>query len=190
VLIDGFWEVYGTILLMVIGFWCLTMCLGEMASALPFNGGMYGFIRLTMGSFAGFIVGATETLQNVLCVSVSVHPLGEMLTELTGSPRHYEPIYWVIFYALALMICLSGDRVLWSFIRVFGALFLVLTAVYIFGSIGVADFEKYVVHSSTDPVFRTVQLVQVLPSAAWFFIGMESLPLVGMSAVDVSVTSP
>jgi ethanolamine permease len=190
---DGFWEVYATLLLIAVGYWCLTVCLAEMASALPFNGGMYGFIRLTCGSFAGFVVGTTEAFQNILFVTVSVLPLGEMLTDLTGWPRSFEPLYWLLFYALTLSLCISGDRFLWIFIRVFGALFLVLMAVYLLGSVGVADFHKYVVRGSDSrsrlTVFRGLYMLKELPSAAWYFIGIESLPLVGVVAIDVSASA-
>ncbi len=37
-LVDGFWEVVCGLIVMAIGYWCLTLCLAEMATALPFNG--------------------------------------------------------------------------------------------------------------------------------------------------------
>lgn len=34
----GFWEFIFAMLMMCLGYWCLTLCISEMASALPFNG--------------------------------------------------------------------------------------------------------------------------------------------------------
>lgn len=41
----------------------LATCLGELASALPFSGGIYGYVRLTIGRNAAIIAALLQTIR-------------------------------------------------------------------------------------------------------------------------------
>lgn len=152
---------------------------------------MYGFIRLTIGSHFGFLVGCSEALQNILCVATTVQPIGAMITEMAQRPASYEPIYWILFYISFLCICTANGKTFWIFNRIMASVFLILVLVYIFGSIPYLNYEKYAYrdHEFTkngEYYLDGFGMLQMLPNVAWYYMGVECLPLAGAVLTDVS----
>ena len=107
----GFWEVFGTMFILLTSTGCLMLCIAEMTAALPFSGGTYGVVRVTLGDLLGYLVGTCEVLQNVLYVAFTVGALAKYLTIMTGYDNRFEPLYWVVFY-LTIGIITSNHRTL------------------------------------------------------------------------------
>ncbi len=149
---------------------------------------MYGFIRATTGPYYGFVVGCCEAMQNIVYVSATAIPLAEMLVYGTGLSTAYEPMLWIIFYVSSMAINIIGGEVFWKFNLIIGMVSLLLILIYIFGTISYGDFDRYVASSriTRDQPFDGEGMMQSLPLAAWFFIGVESLPLCGRDCSDVS----
>lgn len=186
----GFWEFFVCIIVTGTAYLIMILSLAEMSSALPFNGGMYGFIRLAIGPYIGFLVGCCETLSNILCVSTTVLPLGWMITEMTGLPVEYEPIYWIVFYATALYITISGGKVFWRFNAFICCLTILTLFIFFLGTTQYLDYSKYATRSHPFSkglyVFQGYKMLQQLPNATWFYQGVEYLPLAGSTVADVS----
>eukprot|EP00601_Ochromonadales_sp_CCMP2298_P033122 CAMPEP_0173372878 /NCGR_PEP_ID=MMETSP1144-20121109/28170_1 /TAXON_ID=483371 /ORGANISM="non described non described, Strain CCMP2298" /LENGTH=694 /DNA_ID=CAMNT_0014324957 /DNA_START=39 /DNA_END=2125 /DNA_ORIENTATION=+ len=91
-------------------FICLTLCQAEMTSMLPFSGGSYGFARVTLGPFVGFIVGYMEALSNFMfTVEVAEH-FGYLVQIMMGSTSQLRPVYWLFFYIPAVSLLVSGSK--------------------------------------------------------------------------------
>eukprot|EP01040_Poterioochromonas_malhamensis_P001405 gene1405-biopygen183 len=54
----GIYALWFNLLFSASGFICLSLCMGEMSSALPFSGGVFGFVRAALGPFFGFMVAS------------------------------------------------------------------------------------------------------------------------------------
>lgn len=46
-----------------VAFTLLLLCIGELASTIPFSGGTYGFVRVALGRQMGFIAGIMELVE-------------------------------------------------------------------------------------------------------------------------------
>lgn len=175
----GFWNCFGAVMITGTGYLCLCTCLAEMVSALPFSGGAYGFVRMSVGPFLGFLAGCCESIQMILYVASSVIPLGEMLTSIFGTSVWIEPIWWIIFYITSLAINLFGASVFWRFNRFIGITSLALILLYIIISIPNARFTDYAINGNDVPQseMKPVNFFEYLPQATWLFIGVEMIPL-------------
>lgn len=202
----GYWEGFLILMLTSIGFYTLILCMAEMNSTLPFPGrsfphhiplnlpltfsdpgGSYGFVRVCMGPFIGYIVGCCEALQNIAYVSAAVLPFGQMLTLALQTPVEYEPIWWTFFYVTAIGINVIGGWTFWKFNIVIGVASLIISIIYIFGTIQYGDFDKYSEGATlSNYTFDGYRFMQLLPVGSWWYIGVESLPLVSNDCPHVS----
>jgi amino acid transporter len=62
---------------------CLVSSAAEMTAALPFAGGAWAFARVTIGFYAGFLIGVSEWLEYVFYVSTTTIVIGTMCTEVS-----------------------------------------------------------------------------------------------------------
>ena len=126
----GFWEVFGAMFILLTSTGCLMLCIAEMTAALPFSGGTYGVVRVTLGDLPGYLVGTCEVLQNVLYVAFTVGALAKYVTIMTGYDNKFEPLYWVVFY-LTIGIITSNHRTLfWRSVWLFGVFMCVMLLLY------------------------------------------------------------
>eukprot|EP01033_Poteriospumella_lacustris_P002322 gene2322-biopygen1008 len=69
----------------------LAVCFAELTSVVPFAGGSFGFCRAALGPFWGFMVGASEVLENIMKVHKNL-PRALVL----GTLFSYGLIFWVV----------------------------------------------------------------------------------------------
>jgi amino acid transporter len=186
----GIWEFFSSTVCIGVAYLCLALCLSEMSTSLPFSSGIYGFVRVTISPFWGFMVALCEVIQTILYVASTVIPLGGTITEATGFPMAYEPLYWFIFFLLTISINIfSTETIFWRFITVLASISLILMLIYVLGSLGQVDFNEYATANNhtadgdiddsegEQEVFLPETMVQNLPLSCWFFVGIEILPL-------------
>ena len=161
----------------------LTLCLAEMSSMLPFSGGSYGFARVTMGTYPGYMVGASESLQYIMYTAASVELLGSCVTKALRVHASYGAFVWVTFYVSATAV-LSGraDR-FWGCSTALGVLTMGFLLVYIFVTPAANEdvgFEEYAQEGGEAKPFGQdmMTLMRYLPYSCWFFVGIECIPLV------------
>eukprot|EP01100_Stratorugosa_tubuloviscum_P000531 TRINITY_DN1118_c1_g1_i4.p1 TRINITY_DN1118_c1_g1~~TRINITY_DN1118_c1_g1_i4.p1 ORF type:complete len:161 (-),score=48.52 TRINITY_DN1118_c1_g1_i4:35-517(-) len=65
----GFGSFLIATIVITIMYWCFVLSLSEMASALPFSGGAYGYARATMGKTVGYCVGIAESTEYIFTVA-------------------------------------------------------------------------------------------------------------------------
>jgi amino acid transporter len=177
-LVAGAGSALVSFLLMGSGYTCLCLCVSEMSSALPFSGGSYGMARCILGNYMGFLLGCAETIEYIFYVAASTITLGVMITDLAPSMLGYEPVIWVLFYAVSMVIYIFGGRAFWTFNRVIAVVSVFVVFFYLACSWGYVDFRAYApAEDVADPWFvgGAYAFVSAFPLSAWFFVGVETL---------------
>ncbi|KDO17307.1 hypothetical protein SPRG_17114 [Saprolegnia parasitica CBS 223.65] len=87
-----------------------------------------------------------------------------------------QPVLWLLIYAAALSVHLVGGQLFWRVNRMLAFVSLVIIGVYVVGcfSFHTTDLTAF---SDERHEFDTRQVLHVLPTTAWFFVGIESLNL-------------
>eukprot|EP01038_Epipyxis_sp_PR26KG_P008018 gene8018-10866_t len=209
-LVSGFWTLFTALLVMGSGYLCLSLCMAEMMSSLPFAGGAYGFVRLMMSPFIGgaygfvrlmmspfigYMIGCCESIEYIFYVVASVYPLGQSITYIFNGSTSYEPLYWFAFFVISLAIQITGGNVFWKFNSAIAVISLVVMVIYVCATVSNCDFEKNVtnnqsIHDSTETTAIIQQFLYCLPFCAWFFVGIESVSLSGDHAVNAAADLP
>lgn len=185
-LVTGFWGSVVCMLFSGVGYVCFAACMAEMAGTLPFSGGVYGFVRAFLGPLSGYIVSRFEIIMVICYVAILVQSLGTFPTSAGISSKEMEPAWWLFFYVTAVGIASVGCNYVeyWAFIRLIGAVSLLLLLIYIFGSFASVDFHTYANAEENDfePDFYMVHIFH----CAGMFRGVQFLPLISMKVNDVS----
>eukprot|EP01038_Epipyxis_sp_PR26KG_P007190 gene7190-9808_t len=194
-LVSGFWTFFTAWAIMGSGYLCLCLCIAEMMSSLPFAGGAYGFVRLMMSPFVGYMIGCCESIEYIFYVVSSVYPLGQLITLIFDGPTEYEPLYWFLFFAISLAVQITGGNLFWKFNSVLAIVSITIMVFYTFATISHCDFDKNItknqtIHDSTDSPTIIKEFMYCLPLCAWFFVGIESVSLSGDHAIDAAINLP
>ncbi len=167
--------------------------MGEMTSALPFSGGIFGFVRAASGPYYGFIVACFETL---FCLSISivgVHACVEIL-EATGLiDSSLNPLVICLLYGFNLLVNLIGGKPFWTFVGLAGFVTFVLVMIFILGTaIDVKTSSvSYVVNCAR---YDQKQPTNVVLAQRWItifqFQGLQYLPLLSEYTQDPRKSIP
>jgi len=181
---QGFWSTIASLFFNGIGYVCFAACMAEMASTLPFSGGIYGFVRAFVDPFSGYLVSRFEIAMIICYVACLVISIGTFPTSAGVSPKEYEPLWWLFFFATSTGIALIGCNYTeyWMFIRLIGGLSLLLLVIFILGSFSYVDYDQF--HTIAEPV--DVNTFTRIYQCAGMFRGVQYLPLVSVKLADVS----
>eukprot|EP01033_Poteriospumella_lacustris_P010983 gene10983-7818_t len=180
---EGFWKFFVSMLLVGTGYLCLTLCLAEMTSMMPFAGGSFGYVRCTLGPVTGYLVGCCEAAEYILYVASAVVEIGRLLTVITELSPSFEPLYWISFYAISLVIQMKGGRTFWRFNAVIAIITLLLIVMYCLASLPNVNFAKFAISDSDhEPGTRHLgrmfeEIFHFFPLVSWFYVGVESMTL-------------
>src|ERR1700692_3231286 len=88
----------------------LGLCCGiaEMSPALPHAGGAYSFARTAMGPWGGYITGLAENMEYILTPATIVVGIGGYLGAMLGTPKSFEPLWWLVSYAVFVALNIWG----------------------------------------------------------------------------------
>lgn len=196
-LANGFGSmVYATIIIAVM-YLGLTFSIAEMSPALPHTGGAYSFARTSMGPWAGYITGIAENIEFVLTPAVIVYFIGTYLSAIFDTPVAFQPIYWVLCYALFVWLNIVGVELSFRVTVVVTLLALACLIVF-FISVAVSgkfDFSHWALNVSPDGAelpdgggpflpMGVGGILSTLPFAVWLFLAIEQLPLAAEEAHD------
>jgi len=182
----------GVIAVMYLG---LTFSIAEMASALPHTGGAYSFSRTAMGPWGGFLTGLAENVEYVLTPAVIVFFVGTYLSSIFGTPPAWQPLYWIVAYAIFVTLNVSGVALSFRVTVVVTLLALGCLAVFWISALGVADFDRWALNIGPGGIelpegggpllpFGWNGVLAALPFAVWLFLAIEQLPLAAEESVD------
>jgi ethanolamine permease len=189
----GFWMLFFEIVFTGTGYICLSLCMAEMSSALPFSGGIFGFVRASTGPFYGYIVACTELLFNTLYVVLMVDPIADLPVTTGLVSESAVPAVFFGIYAFLLCICVLGGKPFWSFNMLFGICSLLLILIYVLGTLcrtgspSEVNFSRFA--QSSIP-FTFINALKYRQSGAHQFLGVHYLPLASANLKDPKTQLP
>eukprot|EP01033_Poteriospumella_lacustris_P016793 gene16793-biopygen7552 len=117
------------------------MCFAELSSIVAFAGGSFGYCRAALGPFWGFMVGASEMLQNFMYVIATVMVFAHTCTMLFASTRLLEPLWMALAYAMIFGVHLRGGMLFWYTVMVSGGVTVLLIVMFCCGAMKTINVE-------------------------------------------------
>ena len=188
----GFGSYLISTLLMGIAYACLCLCNAEITSALPFAGGAYGISRVTLGLYAGFIVGILEACEYIAYVASSALVLSDLVCLTSMTSPTLIPVYSLIFFIVAVSIHIGGGRWFWWSSSTLAILSIVILLIYNLGSLNRTNIlytSSLSTTGSTEQAYfigGVTSFIKVTPLAAWWYVGIEALNLGSPFVANVS----
>ncbi|OQR88946.1 Amino Acid-Polyamine-Organocation (APC) Family, partial [Achlya hypogyna] len=169
----------------------------EVSGKIAFSGGSYGLTRITLGFYAGFLVGFLELLEYIASASVSVSYVAEFLATEFDIGEAYLPLMWFIFYIVFITIFHLRGKYVWSFMVVFALACIAPSVLLVVTNLHHADLGRYgglVDNSTGSVVWASGTLSSAyftwLPYTSWAYAGVECLTLVTSMTTDPKDTIP
>ena len=170
----------------------LALCIAEMASVIPFAGGSFGYVRCTLGPFWGYLVGASELIQNFFFGCALVREFGrnaEIAFDATHDVNVRPKTYAAFYIALLLAHCVGGSFY-WRSVNLFGLLTIGVIMMFLIESFHDYDLKRYGFYQSdgfdADHVIFLRRLHYLIPP----FMGMQILPLTSERVIEVRKNMP
>lgn len=183
----------------------LCYCLAEMSPALPHTGAAYSFARSAMGPWGGYITGLAENIEYVITPAVITFFIGAYMGGIFGTPDAYQPIWWIVFYGIFLVLNLLGVELSFRVSVIVTLLALAILAVFYVSAIPHFDFNRWALNIGVGPDGAPVELPEgggefmpfgiggvfaALPFAVWLYLAIEQLPLAAEESHDPKKDMP
>lgn len=153
-------------------------------------GGNYGYARATLGIFPGYIVGVCETFSFIVNGASVVFYFGSTMSFIFDTDYSFEPLYWLIIYAVVLVPLLQNGEWFWKTNAAIGLLVFAILLIFYLGypSSVDSDFLRHT-HSSNLPYFHHgfEGFWRILSIPTIFFLGIEIVPLSSEEVIQVSL---
>ena len=192
----GFGGMFLAVAIMTVMYAGLCLSIAEMSAALPHSGGAYSFARTAMGRWGGYLTGLAENMEYILTPATIVVGIGGYLGAIFGTPKSFEPLWWLAAYALFVILNVRGVELAFRFsVFIAGAALLVL-AVFWVAAIPHLDFTRFALDVPPAPGRSTFLpqgipgILACLPFALWLYLGIEQLPLAAEESHDPSRDMP
>lgn len=150
--------------------------MGEMTSALPFSGGIFGFVRAATGPYYGFIVACLEV---IFCLSyvIGVHQYCTVIPVTAGFIDISDmPNLIGIFYGFNLFLNLLGGKPYWIIVCLAGFAIFFLLLSFLFGTL--IDVNKaninFIDNCRTTKHATFAAIMEERPFAVAQFQGLQS----------------
>jgi ethanolamine permease len=157
-------------------------CTSELSSTFPFPGGTYGLARCTLGFYPGYVVGCCEIFYYVMSFCFNNVAIVYILTQFYPVLDDYALLILLLLIFSEIGICGYSRRVLWTSIAVLATFIVVLNFSYIFGSLGVVDFNRYAYSATSGGqlslfVGSGFNVLKNIPTLLCTFVGTEYVNL-------------
>jgi ethanolamine permease len=196
-LAQGFGSMFIATIVIAIMYLGLTFSLAEMSPALPHTGGAYSFARTAIGPWAGYVTGIAENIEFVLTPAVIVFFIGSYLSAIFGTPPAFQPVYWILAYALFVSLNVFGVELSFKVTVTVTLLALAVLAVF-YVSVLASDqfgFARWALNLGPDGAELPNGggswlpngiggVLAALPFAVWLFLAIEQLPLAAEESHD------
>jgi ethanolamine permease len=104
-------------------------------------GGGYGLARVTLGFYAGFMVGCCEIMEYIIYTADTCLSLNDLIVQATHLDKKFSPIIWLIFYVSAVTVHCVGGKVFWRVSNILAFLSITIIVIYCLGSLKFVDFR-------------------------------------------------
>ncbi|MGO4387433.1 amino acid permease [Microvirga sp. 2YAF29] len=196
-LANGFGSMFFAAIIIAIMYLGLTFSIAEMSPALPHTGGAYSFARTSMGPWAGYITGIAENIEFVLTPAVIVFFIGSYLSAIFGTAPEFQPVYWVLCYALFVGLNIIGVELSFKVTVTVTVLALACLVVFYVSVLlsGQFDFSRWALNIGSDGAelpngggpflpMGIAGIFATMPFAVWLFLAIEQLPLAAEETHD------
>jgi ethanolamine permease len=187
--VGGFGGLAIGTLLMAVMYVCMVYSIAELSAALPHTGGFYSFTRNAFGPVGGFICGVTDTIEYVITPAVVVFFIGSYMQTLI--PTVPVPVWWVLFYAVFVLINIRGVELTLKVGLVVTAIAAAILVIFGIAALFSGKFQGDLLFNippaSGQPnwlPFGWGGVFKSLPYAIWFYLAIEQLPLAAEEAHD------
>jgi len=190
----GFGGLLVATIIIAVMYFGLCFSIAEMSPAQPHTGGAYSFARSAMGPWGGFITGVAESIEYIVTPAVIVTFIGSYMDQISDDLFGFTlppPVWWLIFYALFLLLNLVGIEMA---MRVTVAVCLAALAILVVFSVAALTKLDFVANATNIPPepggttwfpFGTWEgIFLALPFAIWFYLAIEELPLAAEESHD------
>lgn len=143
-------------------------------------GGMFGFVRVAVGPYFGFMVGCCDVLQYLLLAAISAYTLGKLLTFITDGSSQMEPLYWLLLYFPSVCVQISGGNSLWITVCATSTIVFLILALYGCSTITQMNFPANVLRNDPNSGGSTnvvSDFFRFLPPVNGFFVGISAVML-------------
>jgi ethanolamine permease len=154
----------------------LALCFAELTSVVPFAGGSFGFCRAALGPFWGFLVGASEVLENIMKVVVCLYLLSSACTMVFETKAHLTPIWMLICYLLLLGIHVRGGSLFWNTVIILGLISIGTVLMFCIGNTKDIDVQLYGQLDVSTFDGDEQAFLESLYLPIWVYIGLEIVP--------------
>jgi ethanolamine permease len=183
----------------------LCYCLAEMSPALPHTGAAYSFARSAMGPWGGYVTGLAENIEYVVTPAVITFFIGSYMSGIFETGDAFQPVWWIIFYALFLFFNLLGVELSFRVSVIVTLMALAVLVVFWISAIPHFDFSRYALNIGVDETGALVELPEgggpllplgwggvlaAMPFAVWLFLAIEQLPLAAEESHDPKKDMP
>jgi ethanolamine permease len=190
----GFGGLLVAAIIITVMYFGLCFSIAEMSPALPHTGGAYSFARSSMGPWGGFITGVAESIEYIVTPAVIVTFIGSYMQSIVDDlfgVQIAQPIWWLIFYAIFLVLNLIGIEMAMRFTVAICLLALGILVVFYVGALTTFDFTANALNIAPEPGNSTwfpfgvaEGIFLALPFAIWFYLAIEELPLAAEESHD------
>lgn len=192
----GFWGLTIATFLVAAMYICLTYCLAEMSTMLPYTGGLYSFTRTAFGPFWGYICGVALIIENVLAPVVAVIAVTSYLHPLIPGVPVY--LVWVITYSIFTVINIWSTEQTLNIGFYITLLALGSLVIFYFSMLLLGEFKfDLLFNVPPDPGQSATWLPKgeqgifaAIPYAIWFYLAIEQLPAAAEETDDVQHNMP
>jgi amino acid transporter len=176
----GYYVTLFNLLFIGVSYLCVCCCLAEMVSALPYAGGIFGFVRTTLGPYYGFIVICMELLY---CLCFIVYNVEYLLSLLSSVFPSFSLFYFILtIYGSLFSFCLVGGKPFWMVTVLLSVISLWLILSYLGGSAFIAAASPHKISYSrycdNQRPFTFVHTLQGYSSSLSQYQGLQYLPCV------------
>lgn len=189
---SGYYDFLAITIFTIVGFLCMILCLAEMASTLPFSGGLYGFVRACLGPFWGYVIGILEIIQNILKMTFLSLSLGHIFGNLIDTSISISNLFSMGFLFLAILGNMTNGKSYWYSQYCVSILVLIIVIAYIIISGTTSNIPDEIhlaqraIFDNTSPTQHFHSFMKAFPFASFFFIGIEMIPVCSNDTISVS----
>jgi amino acid transporter len=170
----------------------LSLTFAEMSSAVPFAGGSFGYVRCTLGPFWGYLVGASELLENFVFVCACVRSMGisstiawEVQTNFDARPKTFP-----VFYTALFLVNSIGGTFYWRSVMFFGLYAIGIVMMFLIISYRDYDLNHYAFYKMDEFEGEPRLFLRRLHYLMGAYMGLQIMPLLSERIIDVRKNLP
>jgi ethanolamine permease len=187
----GFYNTLGAFLILFSAYFCLTFCLAEISSCLPFSGGSYALARVTGGPLIGFVVGCADRIDLLANISLHMMIASWIVTHSIGIAQVYAQIIcWIIIYVLACFnLWKPSSELHWWVMAASLVSYVIVFVIFLVGCSATAEFGNGLTTTSTLAI-TGLDFISLFPICTFFFSGLQFIQISAVDVVDPKENIP